>query len=235
MAKLIVEGLVCGYGGAPVLHEVSLRVEKGQVVCLLGRNGAGKTTTLKAIMGLVRTIRGSIRMNGQELSRLPPHRIPKLGLGYVPQGRRLFPELTVEENLRLGLLVRNTTIGIPERIFELFPVLRDRLQQRAGMLSGGEQQMVAIARALCINPVFLLLDEPLEGLMPVLAERLLQTIGALAREGVGVLLAEQKIGAVLQVADAVLILEAGRVSYQGTRQEFLQSPELLIRNLGVRR
>jgi branched-chain amino acid transport system ATP-binding protein len=233
--ELVVENLTCGYGGAPVVREISLRVRSGQVVCLLGRNGAGKTTILKAIMGLVRPLRGSIRLDGQELTHLPADRIPQLGIGYVPQGRRLFPGLTVEENLRLGLLVRRGDDQLLERVLTLFPALKERLRQRAGSLSGGEQQMVAIARALCVNPVLLLLDEPLEGLMPILARRVVETLGSLAKEGVGILFVEQRIEAALQVADAVLLLEGGRIAYEGTRREIAEGPEPLLRHLGIRR
>jgi len=231
--ELVVENLTCGYGGAPVVREISLRVRSGQVVCLLGRNGAGKTTILKAIMGLVRPLRGSIRFDGQELTHLPADRIPQLGIGYVPQGRRLFPGLTVEENIRLGLLVRGGNDQLLERVLTLFPALKERLRQRAGSLSGGEQQMVAIARALCVNPVLLLMDEPLEGLMPMLAGRVLETLGSLAKEGIGILLVEQRIEAALQVADAVLLLEGGRIAYEGTRREILEDPEPLRRHLGI--
>jgi len=233
--ELVVENLTCGYGGAPVVREISLRVRSGQVVCLLGRNGAGKTTILKAIMGLVRPLHGSIRLDGQELTHLPADRIPQLGIGYVPQGRRLFPGLTVEENLRLGLLVRRGDDQLLERVLTLFPALKERLRQRAGSLSGGEQQMVAIARALCVNPVLLLLDEPLEGLMPILARRVVETLGSLAKEGVGILFVEQRIEAALQVADAVLLLEGGRIAYEGTRREIAEGPEPLLRHLGIRR
>lgn len=233
--ELVLDRLTCGYGGAPAVHEVSLRLAPGQVLCLLGRNGAGKTTLLRAIMGLVRPVQGSIRLDGHELTRLPAHRIPRLGLGYVPQGRRLFPDLTVWENLRMGLLVRGADGETLSWVFELFPVLRERLQQRASTLSGGEQQMVATARALCARPAFLLMDEPTEGLMPLLVRRLMATIGVLARRGVGVLLVEQKIEAALQAADTVALLEAGRIQYMGTRQDVLAHEDVLIRHLGVAR
>ncbi|MDR7482877.1 MAG: ABC transporter ATP-binding protein [Armatimonadota bacterium] len=233
--ELVLDRLTCGYGGAPAVHEVSLRLATGQVLCLLGRNGAGKTTLLRAIMGLVRPVQGSIRLDGHELTRLPAHRIPRLGLGYVPQGRRLFPDLTVWENLRMGLLVTGADGETLTWVFELFPVLRERLHQRAGTLSGGEQQMVATARALCARPAFLLMDEPTEGLMPLLVRRLMATIGVLASRGVGVLLVEQKIEAALQVADTVALLETGRIRYTGTRQDVLADEDVLIRHLGVRR
>jgi branched-chain amino acid transport system ATP-binding protein len=209
------------------------------VLCLLGRNGAGKTTTLKAIMGLVRPRTGSITLDGHELTRLQAHEIPRLGVAYVPQGRGLFPFLTVDENLKMGLLVREGgQIGgggeTLEWIFELFPALKERLRQRAGTLSGGEQQMVATARALCTNPAFLLMDEPTDGLMPILVQKLLETIQALKARGVGVLLVEQKIEAALKVADRVALMETGHIRQQGTAEALARDSELLLRYLGVR-
>jgi branched-chain amino acid transport system ATP-binding protein len=232
---LTVEGLQCGYGEALVLHGVSLRLAPGQVLGLLGRNGAGKTTTLRAIMGLLRPRTGRIALDGRDLATLPPYEIPRLGIAYVPQGRGLFPFLTVEENLRMGLFVRDGDPRRLEWIFELFPVLRERLRQRAGTLSGGEQQMVATARALAADPRYLLMDEPLEGLMPLLVETLLGVIGQLRARGVGVLLVEQRIDAALRAADEVALLEVGRIRYQGTAAALAADPEMLQTYLGVRR
>ena len=202
---------------------------------LLGRNGAGKTTTLRTIMGLVRASAGRIVLDGVELARLPAHEVPRLGIGYVPQGRRLFPHLTVEENMTMGLLVRGAGADARRDVLDLFPALRDRLGQRAGTLSGGEQQMVAMARALCVRPAVLLLDEPTEGLMPTLVARLLDTLGALRARGVGILLVEQKVDAVLGVADRVVLIENGRTVRQATPAELAAEPELLLRHVGVRR
>src|SRR3990170_2060612 len=185
--RLALEGVNCSYGEVQILKEVSLHVEAGEIVGLLGRNGAGKTTTLRAIMGLVRPRSGTIRLDGTELGRLRPHEIPRRGIAYVPQGRRLFPYLTVEENLRMGLLVRGGGEDTLEPVLGLFPMLRDRLRQPAGTLSGGPQQMLAPARALCAKPEVLLLDEPGEGLMPTLVGRLLDTIVALKARQVGIL------------------------------------------------
>lgn len=232
---LRVEHVHCAWGPVPVLRDVSLTVEAGQVVGLLGRNGAGKTTTLRVIMGLVRPLSGRVTLGGVELTRLPPHAVPRRGLAWVPQGRRLFPHLTVAENLRMGLLVRGAGRQTLEGVLELFPVLRDRLGQRAGTLSGGEQQMLATARALCARPAFLLMDEPTEGLMPALVERVLDTVVTLRRQGVGVLLVEQKVDAVLRVADRVVLMEGGRVVHEDTPEVLAAQPELLFRHVGVRR
>jgi branched-chain amino acid transport system ATP-binding protein len=232
---LTLEGVHCYYGEAHVLHDVSLRVEPGQVICLLGRNGAGKTTTLKAIMGLVRPRAGRITLDGQDLTPLPAYTIPRLGIAYIPQGRGLFPFLTVEENLRMGLLVRSKDGGVQEWIFDLFPVLKERLKQRAGTLSGGEQQMVSTARALCAAPQYLLMDEPIEGLMPILIQKVLETITLLKARRVGVLLVEQRIDAALQVADTVALMETGHIRYQGTVQDLTANADTLSRYLGVKR
>ncbi len=232
---LTLDGVTCGYGGAPVLHALSLEVHSGRVLTLLGRNGAGKTTTLRAIIGLVRTRSGSIRLDGEELAALRPHAIPRRGVAYVPQGRGLFPSLTVEENLRMGLLVKGSHPAVLESVFDMLPVLKDRLKQRAGTLSGGEQQMVATARALCAEPRYLLLDEPTEGLMPALVQKVLETVQILRMQGVGILLVEQKVDAALKVADTVVVLETGYVRYRGTPDNLAQNPEVLPMYLGVRR
>jgi branched-chain amino acid transport system ATP-binding protein len=222
----------CYHGGAHVLRDVSLEIAPGEVLGLLGRNGAGKTT---AIMGLVRPRSGSITLAGAELLRVPPDEIPRRGIAYVPQGRRLFPDLTVAENLRMGLLVRGGGAETLEPVLELFPVLRERLGQRAGTLSGGEQQMLATARALCARPTHLLMDEPSEGLMPTLVDRLLGTVAALRARGVGILLVEQKVDAVLRVADRVALIEHGRIVREATPAELSAEPEILLRYVGVRR
>ena len=231
--RLALEGVDCYYGEVQILKEVSLHVDAGEIVGLLGRNGAGKTTTLRAIMGLVRPRSGTIRLDGTDLGRLRPHEIPRRGIAYVPQGRRLFPYLTVEENLRMGLLVRGSGADTLEPVLDLFPMLRDRLRQPAGTLSGGQQQMLATARALCAKPEFLLLDEPSEGLMPTLVGRLLDTIVALKARQVGILLVEQKVDAVLRVADRVALIENGRIARHATPAELSAEPEVLLRYVGV--
>jgi branched-chain amino acid transport system ATP-binding protein len=225
----------CYYGGVHVLRDVSLRLAAGEVLGLLGRNGAGKSTTLRTVMGLVRAHSGSITLDAAELGRLPPDEIPRRGIAYVPQGRRLFPDLTVAENLRMGLLVRGGAEETLDPVLDLFPVLRERLRQRAGTLSGGEQQMLATARALCARPSLLLMDEPTEGLMPLLVDRLLGTVTALRSRGVGVLLVEQKVDAVLRVADRVAVIEHGRIVREATPAQLSAEPEVLLRHVGVRR
>ena len=232
---LRLDGVNCYYGDVHVLRDVSVQVAAGEILGLLGRNGAGKTTTLRTIMGLVRPRSGTIALDGAELGRLPPHQIPRRGIAWIPQGRRLFPHLTVEENLRLGLLVRRAGAETREPVLELFPVLRERLRQHAGTLSGGEQQMLTMARALCARPAFLLMDEPTEGLMPTLVDRLLETVTELKARGVGILLVEQKVDAVLAVADRVTLLENGRIVREATPTELAARPDVLLRHVGVRR
>ncbi len=225
----------CYYGGVQVLKEVSLQLAPGEILGLLGRNGAGKTTTLKTIMGLVKPRSGSIDFDGSELTRLAPHDIPRLGIGYVPQGRRLFAGLSVEENLRMGLLARDSGPETLDWVLGLFPALTERLGQRAGTLSGGEQQMLATARALCLGPKLLLLDEPSEGLMPSLVDTLLDTIEGLKAHGVAVLLVEQKVEAALKVSDRIAFLENGALRHEATPEELSADPEPLHRYVGVRR
>ena len=207
---LNVSAIDAWYGNVQVLRDLSLSVAAGEVLCMLGRNGAGKTTTLKAIMGLIRPRSGSIRLDGVELTSLPAHEIPKQGIAYVPQGRRLFAELTVAENLEIGLMTRGRGQPTLERVLTLFPILRERLSQRSGTLSGGEQQMLAIARALCVEPKVLLLDEPTEGLMPAMIAAIRDCVRQLREQGVAIVLVEQRVDAVLPVADRVAFIENGR-------------------------
>src|SRR6185369_9917634 len=225
----------CGYGSVRVLKGVTLQVRTGEIHALLGRNGAGKTTTLKAIMGLVRCDAGSIRIDGEELTRHPPHEIPRFGIAYVPQGRRLFPQMTVEENLRMGLLAGSGGAQTKERVLELFPILRERLSQVAGTMSGGQQQMLAMGRALCLDPKALLLDEPCEGLQPSFVDKVLATVAQLRSRGVAVLLVEQKVDAALQVADRVSFLENGMLQHEALPAQLVSDPEPLHRYVGVSR
>jgi branched-chain amino acid transport system ATP-binding protein len=223
----------CYYGNVQVLRGVSLALAPGEVLCLLGRNGAGKTTTLKAIMGLVRPRAGRVLLGDVELSALPAHDVPKHGIAYVPQGRRLFAELTVEENLTLGLMTRNHGHETRDRILSLFPVLRERLQQRSGTLSGGEQEMLAVARALCLEPKVLLLDEPTEGLMPAMIATILETVKALRNQGVATILVEQRVQAALAVADRVAFMEHGQLRETATPDALRADPALLHHYVGV--
>lgn len=199
-----------GHGRVPVLHGVSLRVAAGEILCLMGRNGAGKTTLLRAIMGLVPLSAGAITLDGERLDRLAAHKVPGAGVGYVPQGRRLFAGLSVAENLRIGLMVGGGAVR-RDAVLALFPRLAARLDQRAETLSGGEQQMLALARALCLRPRVLLLDEPTEGLQPSMIAAIREVVVAMRAQGVAVLLVEQRLDAVLPVADRVAFVENGRM------------------------
>ena len=222
------------YAQVQVLNDVSLEVREGEVLGLLGRNGAGKSTLLKSIMGLVDVNSGSISMDEVILSELQAHKIPKNGIGYVPQGRRLFSELTVEENLKIGLLVRDSSKDVLEWALSLFPVLKNRMSQKSGTLSGGEQQMVATARALCIQPKLLLMDEPSEGLMPSMIETIFEAIEKLKKEKVGVLLVEQKIEGTLRVSDRIVFMENGFIREESDPQGLIKNPEPLAKYVGVK-
>ena len=208
---LEVTGLTAGYGPVTVLRGVDFRAEPGQITCLMGRNGVGKSTFLKSLMGLVPASSGTVRLDGVALDRLPPHQVPGRGLAYVPQGRRLFAPLTVAENLAVGGLVQDNDAATLDHVLTLFPRLRDRLGQTAQTLSGGEQQMLAIARALCLRPKVLLLDEPTEGLQPSMIALIQRAVQTLKLEGVAVVLVEQRVEAVLRLADRVAFMVAGRV------------------------
>ena len=230
---LTVSGLNCFYGEVQVLHDFSLGLRQGEVLCLLGRNGAGKTTALKAIMGLVPARSGSIRLGDRELTALPAHEVPKSGIAYVPQGRRLFAEMTVAENIEIGLMARGKGSATRDAVLDLFPVLRERLKQRSGTLSGGEQQMLAMARALCVEPQVLLLDEPTEGLMPSMIAKIRETVAKLRERGVSTLLVEQRVDAVLPVADRVAFIENGRNRETANVQRLRDDPDLIRRYVGV--
>ena len=233
--RLELAAIHCGYESVRVLKGVSLQVQHAEVHALLGRNGAGKTTTLKAIMGLVRCREGTIRLDGEDITQRLSHLIPRLGIAYVPQGRRLFPQMTVDENLRMGLLAGSGGAATKEQVLDLFPLLRERLDQKAATMSGGQQQMLAMGRALCLQPKVLLLDEPCEGLQPSLVDKLLATVAQLRDRGVSVLLVEQKVDAALQVADRVSFLENGEVRHQALPAQLRADPEPLHRYVGVRR
>ncbi|WP_022703669.1 ABC transporter ATP-binding protein [Pseudorhodobacter ferrugineus] len=201
-----------GYGNVQVLRGLSLTAGPGQVTCVMGRNGAGKTTMLRAIMGQISTTAGSITLSGTPLQTLPAHEVPRAGIGYVPQGRRLFGELTVAQNIEIGLMTRGKGRATRDYVLSLFPRLRERLSQRSSTLSGGEQQMLAIARALCLEPSVLLLDEPTEGLQPSMITLIRDTLLTLKSTGVAIVLVEQRVDAVLAMADHIAFVTAGSVA-----------------------
>ena len=219
-ALLRVQDVYTAYGLSQVLFGVSLEVVRGECVCLLGRNGVGKTTTMRSIMGLTPPTRGRVEWKGRDVSRRAPYEVAKLGIGFVPEDRRIFADLTVWENLDVA--TRRTRDGgfTVERVYELFPKLAELRDRQGGYLSGGEQQMLTIARTLMGNPELLLLDEPSEGLAPLVVEHLGEQIGRLKREGLTILLAEQNVDFSLDLADRVYVLEKGAVRYEGTAQAF---------------
>jgi branched-chain amino acid transport system ATP-binding protein len=222
-AILSVEGLHAYYGRAHILADVGFEVAQGEVVVVIGRNGAGKSTALKAIMGLVPPAAGRIRFRGRDIAGLQPFEIARLGLGYVPEERRVFAELTVAENLEVGRRppAAGAPLWTPERLYALFPNLSDLHDRPAGQMSGGEQQMLTIARTLMGNPSFLLLDEPSEGLAPLIVEKMARTILDLKREGLTVLLSEQNLNFARAVGDRALVIEQGRIRYAGTMAALL--------------
>ena len=230
---LEIDAISTGYGRAQVLRELSLSVSSGEILCLLGRNGAGKSTTMKAIMGLLPLWSGEVRLDGKPINILPPHRIPMAGIGYIPQGRRLFGELTVAQNIEIGLRTRRQGRDTRDWVLELFPRLRERMQQRAQTLSGGEQQMLATARALCLRPRALLLDEPTEGLQPSMIEAIREVIVKMKAEGTAILLVEQRVDAVLSVADRVAFIENGRNGTTLLAEDLLQDRSIVDQYVGV--
>jgi branched-chain amino acid transport system ATP-binding protein/branched-chain amino acid transport system permease protein len=220
---LQVEGLNTYYGKSHILHDVALEVREGEAVALLGRNGAGKSSTIKSIMGIVPPRSGRVRYQGQEIQGRTPEQIARLGIGLVPQGRRLFPNLTVDENLAMGGLRRQSGAGVHwdrERIFEYFPRVRERLASKADVLSGGERQMVAIARALAGDVRLLLLDEPFEGLAPAVTEEIFKTLDALRGE-LPVLIIEHDLDLVLALADRAYVLDRGQITHEGPAEPLL--------------
>jgi branched-chain amino acid transport system ATP-binding protein len=230
---LTLDSVNCFYGRVQVLRDLSLSLAAGEGLCLLGRNGAGKTTTLKTIMGLLKPRSGKVLFGDIDLGRLPAHEIPRQGIAYVPQGRRLFTELTVEENLAIGLMTRGKGEAVRERVLTLFPVLKERLDQPAGTLSGGEQEMLAVARALCLEPRVLLLDEPTEGLMPSMITAILETVRLLKEQDVATILVEQRVEAALSVADRVAFIENGSVKQISDVASLEADPAPLHHYVGV--
>lgn len=232
---LSVSGLNTYYGRAHILADLGLEVRRGEVVVLLGRNGAGKSTTMKSVIGLVPAQSGSISFDDARIERLSPHRIAQLGLGYVPEERRIFTELTVMENLEVGRQKPRDGVPTwtPERLFQLFPNLGEMRERPGGRMSGGEQQMLTIARTLMGNPRLILLDEPSEGLAPVIVEQMARTILQLKAEGLTVLLSEQNLHFAQMVADRAYIIEKGRIRYQGTMAELAADPAVHEQYLSV--
>jgi branched-chain amino acid transport system ATP-binding protein len=226
---LTLEGVDALYGDSHVLHEVSWRLNEGSVLALLGRNGAGKTTCMNAIIGFLPPRNGEIRLFGERVGRLSPEAIARKGVGLVPQGRRVFPTLTVKENLVVAARGKNR-LG---HVFEMFPRLRERTEQHAGSLSGGEQQMLAIARALMGNPRVLLMDEPSEGLAPLIVAEVGRTIARLKAEGPSIVLVEQNVKLAFDLADEVAILNTGRVAFSGPAQAVRDNEQLITQHLGV--
>lgn len=213
---LTVENLNQAYGGSHILRGLSFEVRTGEVTTLLGRNGVGKTTLLKSLMGLVKTKSGSITFDGQDITHLPPHERVKAGIGYVPQGREIFPRLTVEENLLMGLATKPGGTKIPQRIFDMFPVLKQMMHRRGGDLSGGQQQQLAIGRALAMGPKLLILDEPTEGIQPSIIKDIERAIRALAETGeMAILLVEQYYDFAESLADQYLLMERGEFIMRG--------------------
>ena len=237
MALLELEDVHTYYGEAHILQGVSLTVGEGEVVSLIGRNGAGKTTTLRSIMGIARPARGRVRLRGEDVTRLPTHEVVRRGIAWIPEERRVLPNLTVLENLRLGMLGAGAgeAEAAPrlEEVFRHFPRLRERIAYRGRFLSGGEQQMLAIARALVARPTVMLVDEPTEGLAPMLVANLTEILAAINRGGTSILLVEQTLEVALALSRRVYVMDQGRIQFQGTPDELRRDPTIQQRFLEV--
>jgi branched-chain amino acid transport system ATP-binding protein len=232
MTALAIDGITAEIGKIPVLRGVSLKVAAGETVALLGRNGVGKTSTLRSILGLLKRTGGTAIFRGRNLDTVPPHGLAALGMGYVPQGRGMFPLLTVKENLTLGLA------GTPDPdvmadVFRRFPRIEERLSQAAGTLSGGEQQMLALARCLIMKPSLIMLDEPTEGIMPKLVTQIRHEIAEIAKRGISVLLVEQNLRTALRLASRVYLMERGVIVHEATPAALRADPSTVHRYLGV--
>ena len=233
---LTVEGLECRYGKVAAVRDLSLEVRKGELVSLIGANGAGKTTTLKAISGVLAPSAGRIVFEGEDITRASARRVLELGIAHCPEGRRMFPYMTVRENLEMGCYLRRDKAGIESdmrRLYERFPILRERRAQAAGTLSGGEQQMLAISRALMSRPKLIMFDEPSLGLAPNIVELMFDIIRQIRAEGVTVIMVEQNAFAALELSDRSYVLEQGRVSLTGTGRALLDDPHVRTAYLGV--
>jgi branched-chain amino acid transport system ATP-binding protein len=232
---LTLEGLTAGYGRITALHGVSLTVGAAEFVCLIGANGAGKSTTLKAISGLVRAGAGRIVFDGQEIQRLAPQEILRRGIAHCPEGRRVFPHMTVGENLLMGAYVRTDAAAVAtdmERVFGHFPILAERRRQTAGTLSGGEQQMLAIGRCLMARPRLILFDEPSLGLAPTVTESVFRIIAGIQREGTTILMVEQNAYMALQLAARAYVMETGRITLEGPARDLMQNEQVRKAYLG---
>jgi len=230
---LRVEGVTAGYGPITVLRDVGFEARAGEVTAIMGRNGAGKSTLLKCVMGLVPATAGTIVLDGIEVHCLPAHRVPHHGVAYVPQGRRLFGPLTVAENLSVGLYARDGGPEVRAAVLELFPRLRERLGQVSSTLSGGEQQMLAIARALCLEPKVLMLDEPTEGLQPSMIRLIQDTVLRLKDTGVATILVEQRVDAALRVADGIAFMANGRIAETARAADLTPEARQFADHVGV--
>ena len=238
MAMLTVENINVYYGVIHALKDISFQVNEGEIVALIGANGAGKTTTLQTVSGMLSAKSGSIRFQDQEISRMPEHKIVKQGISHVPEGRRMFSNLTVLENLKMGAYTRKDKQEINnslEMVYERFPRLKERTRQLAGTLSGGEQQMLAMGRALMANPRILLLDEPSMGLSPLLVSEIFDIIQEINSRGMTILLIEQNANMALKVAHQAYVLETGKITMSGTGQELLENPDIKAAYLGKKR
>ena len=233
---LEMRGVDSYYGNIQALRDISLHVDDGEIVTLIGANGAGKSTTLMTICGIIRPRRGEIFWNGRPIHELAPHEIVMLGISQVPEGRLIFPDLSVQENLDLGAFLRRDPQGVREDmeyVFELFPILAERRRQAGGTLSGGEQQMLAISRALMARPSLLLLDEPSLGLAPIIIQQIFAIIGRVNANGTTVFLVEQNANQALRIAHRGYVMENGRIAMEGLAQDLLQSPEVRSAYLGM--
>ncbi|GHE63124.1 ABC transporter ATP-binding protein [Streptomyces vinaceus] len=234
-ALLEVKDLKVAYGKIEAVKGISFEVNQGEIVCLVGTNGAGKTTTLRTLSGLLKPAGGTITFDGKPLAQVPAHKIVSLGLAHSPEGRHIFPRLTIAENLQLGAFLRTDKEGIEkdvERAYEMFPILGERRKQAAGTLSGGEQQMLAMGRALMSRPKLLMLDEPSMGLSPLMMQKIMATIAELKATGTTILLVEQNAQAALSLADQAHVMEIGKIVLSGTGQELLHNEDVRKAYLG---
>jgi branched-chain amino acid transport system ATP-binding protein len=233
---LTVSGLAASYGEAQVLWDVSFTVARGELVILVGSNGAGKTTTLRSVEGAMKPMGGKVNFGSEDITGLPPNKVTALGLCLVPEGRRLFTTMTVEENLQLGAFAKRARRSIRDNlavVYELFPLLKERRRQRAGSLSGGEQQMLAIGRGMMSNPELLMLDEPSLGLAPIVVSKVFDALKKLKERGITILLVEQNLEAALTIADRGYLLDNGRIAFQGKPADFKSNPALKEAYLGL--